>query len=113
MSDKTTEDIMAAFTNHRKTLTEIARSVGVDESALPEDPGEKAQRAAFFGDRASAKAHEKEAEKSNDLARDVQDSMELAELIAAEVDTGRSKRSGTRVESDQATAFREMLRGGQ
>jgi len=113
MSDTNIDDVEAAFAKHRETLHEIARSVGIEESALPTDPDDKAERAAFFGDGRSAAAYQKEAEGVNDLVQDVLASLELSDQIAAEVGIERSKRTGIRTESADATSFRKALRGGQ
>ncbi|MFW6435548.1 MAG: hypothetical protein ACOCY1_04135 [Halovenus sp.] len=113
MTDTTIDDIEAALKNHRETLAEIALAVGIKESTLPDQPGKKAQRAAFFGDSESAKAYHKEAEKNDALTRHFQESMELADLIEEEVNSGRSKRNSAHTESAEAAAFRELLRGGE
>jgi hypothetical protein len=107
------DDAEAALTNHRETLTEIARAVGLDATEIPEDPETKARRAAFFGDSPGAKAYQKEAEATADFVRHFQESLELAERIADRVEAEHPKRSSARGDSGEAAAFRRVLRGEQ
>lgn len=107
------DDVEAALANHHETLTEIARAIGLDETAIPEDPESKAKRAAFFGDPASSEAYQKEAEATHELTRHLEESLELADRIAERIGSEGSKRTSARSESADATAFRKALRGGQ